>query len=123
MVAYKRLMFAEKDFLLLECTACLADSSAGLLQSQPTTSASCQSWHNAWVLWEGVTATVDLSLLQPSAGLTQPHPNSGCILVNQQGHVIAKAYQHAQVSSISMHAQLLVSLRNASSVFMHMLSP
>ncbi|CAK0784832.1 hypothetical protein CVIRNUC_008037 [Coccomyxa viridis] len=36
------------------------------------------------------------SLADSSAGLTQPHPNSACILVDQQGQVRAEAYQHAQ---------------------------
>ena len=35
------------------------------------------------------------------AGLTQPHPNSACVLVDQQGQVRAEAYQHAQVRELS----------------------
>ncbi|CAL5223291.1 g5780 [Coccomyxa viridis] len=35
-------------------------------------------------------------LADSSAGLTQPHPNSACILVNEQSQVVAEAYQHAQ---------------------------
>ena len=47
-VAYKSLVFAEKDYLFLERTARLADSSAGLLPSQATAFPCCPSWYNAF---------------------------------------------------------------------------
>jgi diaminohydroxyphosphoribosylaminopyrimidine deaminase/5-amino-6-(5-phosphoribosylamino)uracil reductase len=51
-------------------------------------------------------ADVDLELLaraaelaDASAGLTQPHPNAGCILVSSDGAVVAETHQRAQVSA------------------------
>lgn len=36
------------------------------------------------------------TLSSSSAGLTQPHPNAGCILTNASGAVVAEAFQRAQ---------------------------
>lgn len=36
-----------------------------------------------------------------SAGLSQPHPNAGCVLVSQDGRPLCETFQRAQVSSVS----------------------
>jgi hypothetical protein len=36
-------------------------------------------------------------VLTHCAGLTAPHPNAGCVLVDDQGRVIAETHQRAQV--------------------------
>lgn len=36
-------------------------------------------------------------LADASAGLTQPHPNSGCVLISADGSVVAESFQRAQV--------------------------
>ncbi|GAX84404.1 hypothetical protein CEUSTIGMA_g11826.t1 [Chlamydomonas eustigma] len=40
-------------------------------------------------------------LADSSSGLTQPHPNSACILVSPDGKVLSSAYQHAQGTTSS----------------------
>ena len=51
-----------------------------------------------------VLADVDLQFLtraaelaDTSAGLTQPHPAAGCVLVSADGAVVAETHQRAQV--------------------------
>ena len=35
------------------------------------------------------------------AGLTAPHPNAGCVLVDMEGHIRAETYQRAQVRPLT----------------------
>ena len=42
-------------------------------------------------------AVPESTLHSRCAGATQPHPNAGCVLVHREGHVLAQAYQRAQV--------------------------
>ena len=55
-------------------------------------------------------ADVDLTLLvdaarlaDSSSGLTQPHPNSACLLVDSQGSCVGKAFLWAQVRQCMRH--------------------
>ena len=54
-------------------------------------------------------ADVDLQFLtraaelaDASAGLTQPHPNAGCVLVSADGAVVAETHQRAQASGSTL---------------------
>ncbi len=58
-----------------------------------------------------VLADVDLQFLSraaeladASAGLTQPHPAAGCVLVSANGAVVAETHQRAQVTAMSLPA-------------------
>ncbi len=55
-----------------------------------------------------VLADVDLQFLSraaeladASAGLTQPHPAAGCVLVRADGAVVAETHQRAQVTTMT----------------------
>ena len=59
-------------------------------------------------------ADTDLQLLSraaeiadASAGLTQPHPAAGCVLVSADGAVVAETHQRAQVNARVLHDDAL----------------